>query len=270
MNKHIVFTDLDGTLLDHHTYSYEAARPGIAILKSRKIPLILVSSKTCDEMMLLHDELGLSGPFIFENGGGIVWKEEKAKGALNPHDPVIEITGRPVKDLMELFPRAEEILGFKGTPLTAMTPEEIAQSTGLSRDRARRAKIRRASLPFLLDADSPIREIDIIAAQKALEALSLSLTRGGRFYHLIGTGATKGRAVKMVLDRIDKIYNGEPITTVGIGDSQNDLAMLEAVDIPFLVRRHDGTRQKTTLPGIRFTDAAGPAGFSEAIKSLWT
>jgi len=268
MNNCIVFTDLDGTLLDHHTYSYEAARPGLEILKTRKIPLVLVSSKTWEEMVLLHDELDLSAPFIFENGGGIAWKEEKAREALSLHEPDMEITGRPAEELMELFPRAEEILGFKGTPLAAMTPKEIAASTGLPIERARLAGMRRASLPFLIDPKSPNHEIDIQSAQKKLKALSLSLTRGGRFYHLIGAGATKGRAVKMVLDHIGKIYNGEPITTVGIGDSENDLAMLETVDVPFLVRRHDGTRQKTTLPGIRFTDAAGPAGFSEAMKSL--
>jgi len=266
MNNYIVFTDLDGTLLDHHTYSYEAARPGLDFLKANNIPLILVSSKTYDEMILLHDELGLSGPFIFENGGGIAWKEEK--GALSPNEPNIEITGRSADELMELFTRVEEIFKFKGTPLAAMTPEEIAKTTGLPLDRARRAGMRRASLPFLIDDDSPVQEIDLIHGQKKLQALSLSLTRGGRFYHLIGNRTSKGRAVKMVLDRIGKIYNGEPITTVGIGDSENDLAMLEAVTIPFLVRRHDGTHQKTTQPGIRFTDAAGPGGFSEAIKSL--
>jgi hypothetical protein len=46
----VVFSDLDGTLLDHETYSFDAARPGLDALKSRGIPLILASSKTRAEM----------------------------------------------------------------------------------------------------------------------------------------------------------------------------------------------------------------------------
>ncbi len=42
----LVFTDLDGTLLNHDDYSWEAARPALEELQRQSIPLILVSSKT--------------------------------------------------------------------------------------------------------------------------------------------------------------------------------------------------------------------------------
>ena len=45
-NTAAIFSDLDGTLLDHDTYGYEPARPALALLGRKNIPLILCSSKT--------------------------------------------------------------------------------------------------------------------------------------------------------------------------------------------------------------------------------
>ena len=36
----LVFTDLDGTLLEYETYSFERALPAIRALKEKNIPLI--------------------------------------------------------------------------------------------------------------------------------------------------------------------------------------------------------------------------------------
>jgi mannosyl-3-phosphoglycerate phosphatase len=41
MKKIVVFTDLDGTLLDYYTYSFEKAMPALQLLKEREIPLII-------------------------------------------------------------------------------------------------------------------------------------------------------------------------------------------------------------------------------------
>ncbi len=267
MDKYIVFTDLDGTLLDHHTYSWEAARPGLDILRERNIPLVLVSSKTFDEMAILHGELKCNAPFIFENGGGIAWKKEPP-GESGPFR--LEITGKPARQLAEDFPRIEKLLGFSGKPLADMTPEEVARETGLPFERARLARMRRASLPFILTVNDPGFQIDLEKARDLLAETGLTLTRGGRFYHLIARGATKGSAIEMVLDHYTEISHGEHRISVGIGDSENDLAMLKVVQKPFLVRRHDGTYCKTDLPGIVTTEETGPAGFTEAMKSLWT
>lgn len=63
-----VFTDLDGTLLDHETYSWEAARPALERLELSGIPWILVTSKTRAEVELWRKQLGNRHPFIIENG----------------------------------------------------------------------------------------------------------------------------------------------------------------------------------------------------------
>ena len=67
----IVFTDLDGSLLDGTTYSYEAATPALTALREQGIPLVLVSSKTRAEMEPLRQRLVHHDPFIVENGGAV-------------------------------------------------------------------------------------------------------------------------------------------------------------------------------------------------------
>jgi mannosyl-3-phosphoglycerate phosphatase len=69
--RFLVFSDLDGTLLDHDTYSFEAALPAIRLLKEKKIPLIICTSKSSGEINRLRPLIGNIDPFISENGGGI-------------------------------------------------------------------------------------------------------------------------------------------------------------------------------------------------------
>ena len=57
--------------------------------------------------------------------------------------------------------------------------------------------------------------------------------------------------------------------SVGIGDAFNDLALLEAVDIPVLVQDTDGGYDpRIAFPGLRYADGIGPAGWNAAIASL--
>ncbi|MGH7828798.1 MAG: HAD hydrolase family protein, partial [Candidatus Binatia bacterium] len=56
----IIITDLDGTLLDESTYSFQASLPAIQRVTSQGIPLILCSSKTRSEILPLWKELALA------------------------------------------------------------------------------------------------------------------------------------------------------------------------------------------------------------------
>ena len=69
-SPYLVFTDLDGTLLDEQ-YRFDAALPAIEALRERSVPLVLASSKTLAEMVPLALSLNLTAPFIAENGGVI-------------------------------------------------------------------------------------------------------------------------------------------------------------------------------------------------------
>ncbi|HHU7986588.1 TPA: HAD-IIB family hydrolase, partial [Escherichia coli] len=47
----LVFSDLDGTLLDSHSYDWQPAAPWLSRLHEANIPVILCSSKTSAEML---------------------------------------------------------------------------------------------------------------------------------------------------------------------------------------------------------------------------
>ena len=68
-------TDLDGTLLDHETYWFDAALPALEAVKAQNIPLILASSKTTAEIAPLQKAIGIEYPAIVENGAGIYWPD---------------------------------------------------------------------------------------------------------------------------------------------------------------------------------------------------
>jgi mannosyl-3-phosphoglycerate phosphatase len=74
--KVIIFTDLDGSLLNHEDYSFAAAQASLHRIKQYCIPLIMITSKTRREVELLQREMGIREPFIIENGGGIFFTRE--------------------------------------------------------------------------------------------------------------------------------------------------------------------------------------------------
>ena len=73
----LIFSDLDATLLDHNTYSFKEAVPALKLIKKREIPLILSSSKTYEEMIVIRKKLNNHDPFIYENGSGIYFEGNK-------------------------------------------------------------------------------------------------------------------------------------------------------------------------------------------------
>jgi mannosyl-3-phosphoglycerate phosphatase len=74
MSTHkVVFTDIDGTLVDINTAQYGMkTNELISIMKEKNIPLILTSAKTRLEQNKIREDLDLLDPFIVENGGAIV------------------------------------------------------------------------------------------------------------------------------------------------------------------------------------------------------
>lgn len=64
----VIFTDLDGSLLDTETYRFDAARATLEELTACQVPMVLCASKTRAEVEPLRQELGNTDPFIIENG----------------------------------------------------------------------------------------------------------------------------------------------------------------------------------------------------------
>jgi mannosyl-3-phosphoglycerate phosphatase len=261
----LVFTDLDGTLLDHKTYRFDAARPALEALEEKNIPLILCTSKTRAEVEKLRLKIGQTHPFVPENGAAVFiprgyFSFSFSHDREDAHYLIIEF-GTPYSGLRTGLEKMKRLFPQKIRGFGDLTVEEAARVCGFSLAEARLAKKRRYDEPFILKDKNLEPQIE-----KAARALGLHLTRGSRFYHLLGAN-DKGKAVARLMD----IYrqSGDKFISIGLGDSLNDLPMLEAVDHPILVQKPDGSYDPAVkLPNLSFAPAPGPEGFRISILRL--
>jgi mannosyl-3-phosphoglycerate phosphatase len=253
----VVVTDLDGCLLDPATYRWDAARPAIEALKQRGIPLVLCSSKTRAEMEPLHADLGLDAPYVFENGGGIVFPAGAPWSRVARRDggPLLVRLSEPLRDLGRALLEIAREAGARLRGFSRLSAREVVELTGLPEADVERARRREHSEPFVLEAGSEqvVREA---AARRGLRVI-----RGGRFHHLTGE-LDKGRAVRQVLKLL------APTDSIGLGDAENDLGLLRAVDHPILVPRPGGDIDPAldaAFPSAERAPAPGPAGWNQAV-----
>lgn len=269
MPQLIVFTDLDGTLLDHHTYSWQVATPALKKLKARKVPLILCTSKTRAEVQPLTKKLGLNFPFVVENGGALYIPRNYFPFAL----PTARVhTGYQVLELGERYQKltraledAAETSGIPVKGFSRMTDKEVAKLCGLDLAEARLARRREFDEPFVLEEATAKKQERFFGA---LQQKGLRWRQGGRFLHLMGNN-DKGQAVARMIELYRQLY-GE-VTTMGLGDSANDTDFLAVVDLPVLVGRPDGSHDDAVLakvPGARCMPGIGPAGWNEAVLEV--
>ncbi|MEN8165921.1 MAG: HAD-IIB family hydrolase [Pseudomonadota bacterium] len=248
----LIFTDLDGTLLDHDSYDFTPALPAMERLKNNSIPIIPVSSKTLAELEAYIAELGLNGPVIAENGMVIRFPDQKP-----------EITPPDYQSIRELCLDWRRDPDFRFTGFADMTLMELVEATGLSRKSAQLAMQRLASEPILWQGDDEA----FARFKERVHYAGLRLLQGGRFLHLLGE-MDKGRALTRVVDWY-RSKGRHKIVTLALGDSGNDIDMLLSVDIPVIIRKKDGThldlpRREETI----ISDLPGPAGWNQAINRL--
>ncbi len=267
MTRYVVFTDLDGTLLDHDTYDYSEALLGLSVLKRTNIPLVFCSSKTRSEQEVLRRVLDISHPFIVEDGGAVYIEKEyfhfAVDASYDKDDFHVLAFGLPYEKIRETVKRVARTLGIAVKGYGDVTPADIAEATGLSIEAATRAKAREFE-ETLLSSLTP-RETKRLEA--ALQPFDLTLSRGGRFYAVKGKN-DKGAAARALVALYAR--GQEPVTTVGVGDSYNDLPLLSVVDIPILVQRPDHRWQSIALSNIKHVEGVGPVGWSRAMEALFS
>lgn len=260
----LIFTDLDGSLLDEKTYDFDPALPALRLIHSLRIPLILVSSKTRAEIEFFRRRLSLDSPFIVENGGGIFFPttfelpKDQPYERLNGYNAIV--IGRPIREVLERVSKLKERFRFKG--FSEMPPEEIASVTGLKLDEAILASKREFDEPIVLE--DPLDNSETFC-KKASE-LGLDCVPGGRFIHLF-LGGDKGRAVEVSLNIYRQLRG--PVFSIALGDSPNDISMLEVVDKAVLMQgKHCGHVNGLVHPDLIKTEGSGPGVWNKVILSF--
>ncbi|MDK3019775.1 HAD-IIB family hydrolase [Pseudodonghicola flavimaris] len=243
----IVFSDLDGTLLDHDSYSWAPAASALRALRRIGAGVVLASSKTAAEIAPLRQAIGFADwPAIVENGGGLLAPGQGAETAAGDY-PALRAR------LAALPP------GFRG--FGDMSATEIAAATGLSRDAALLAQARQFSEPGRWTGP----EAELPGFLQAAAEAGLTAQQGGRFLTLSFGGTKADRVAGILAER-------RPRHSLALGDAPNDVAMLQRTEFGVIVR-NDHAPPLPTLPGeasghIRRTGAAGPEGWAEAVLAL--
>ena len=261
----VIFTDLDGTLLDLETYSYNGALPSIEQLRSQEVPIIFCSAKTRAEQEVYRKELQINDPFIVENGGAIFisqgyfpldFEYHKAKDGYQ----VIEL-GIPYNRIREILAQVRNDTGVNFRGFGDMSAEEVASLTSLDLEAAQQAKAREYDETLNLE-ETPEEVNEVL---NAIKGKGLNYTSGGRYYDVTGPN-DKGKATRILIDLFNR--KSGPIKTIGIGDSPNDLPMLSAVDIPILVQKPRGTWEEIDIPHLRRAEGIGPEGWARAVEEI--
>jgi mannosyl-3-phosphoglycerate phosphatase len=257
----IVFSDLDQTLLDGRDYSHAEAVPGLALLEEQDIPLVLCTSKTRAEVEFHRRRLNNCHPFVVENGGAVYIPADYFGFDFDydrrTADCLVLELGIPYRVMVRALAELKRKTGLPFRGFSDMTIREVASRCRLSLRQAAWAKRREYDEPFLIPAPEAVAAV--------IDAADIPITQGGRFFHL--ATSDKGRAVSMLMALFKRSHPAA--VSVGIGDAFNDLSLLEAVDIPILVRGADGGYdERVACPGLRYADSVGPAGWNAAITDL--
>ena len=247
----LVFSDLDGTLIDHHSYDWTPARPALEALRHCAAGVVLASSKTAPEIRQLRVEMGLQDwPAIVENGAGILPAHAETLADAPQYRAIRAALAALPSDLRGAF-----------TGFGDMSVEDVMQATGLTHEAAVLAQQRSFSEPGLWRGTSAQRS----AFQQELAARHITLIEGGRFLTL-SFGNDKVQQMREIIEQI------RPDHTVALGDAPNDIQMVQAADLGVIV--NNPTRAPLPLLAgeaegrIKRTELAGPSGWNAAILAL--
>ncbi|TCK65678.1 HAD-IIB family hydrolase [Curtobacterium sp. PhB136] len=252
----MVVTDLDGTLLDHHDYSFDAALPLLDRLRADGVPVVFCSSKTVAEITALQERTGLVGsPFVAENGAVVVGHDGRT------------LTGPADGGLERLLAALDDLRGaldLHCETFSTVTDEVVATWTGLDVQAAADARRREASEVLLWRSEDDDQAGEFRAG---LTAAGLDLVRGGRFWHVLPAGCDKGAAVRTLVADHERRTGNTP-RTIGLGDGPNDTALLDAVDLAVVVRGHGpapGPLADDRPERVHRTTSPAPQGWTEGL-----
>ncbi|WP_281954588.1 HAD-IIB family hydrolase [Pseudophaeobacter arcticus] len=251
LHRLMVFTDLDGTLIDHVTYRWDAAQQALTALQRLSAAVVLASSKTAAEIGALRSDLELEDwPAIVENGAGI----------LSPHGKCVPQAAhyQAVRSVLDGLPGPLRRC-FRG--FGDVTADQLVEMTGLARPQAKLAQQRAFSEPGQWLGTAQQRS-DFLAY---LLEQGVTAQQGGRFLTLSFGGNKADQLLKIV-------QSYQPQHTIALGDAPNDIQMLEKVDFGVVV----ANPHRAPLPLLKGeargqilrTKEAGPVGWNTAVLQL--
>lgn len=277
--RHLIFTALEGALVDPRTDSFSGAEEALSELARRHVAFILLTSRTRAEIEPIRRKLEHNHPFVTENGGGIFFPDGyfniRIPRAMRVGRYLSIAQGRPYVEVCAALDEIAEECGVGVAGFHHMSVREIADNTGLRPRNAECARAREFDEPFFFTS------ADDLAIARFVEAArnrGFDARRGPTFWHL-SSGCDAARAVRL-LAQIFRDATRTKLRLIGIGGSEEDLPWLRAVDVPVLLPHiPPNTRESVNDPasvGKNFgrnktpitANASGPSGWNETILNI--
>lgn len=264
----LVFTDMDGSLLDHYSYSHGAADPMLKQLEQDDIPVIPTTSKTRAELLHLRRTLNNPHPFIVENGAAVFipqgYFKQQPAGTRLVENFWVKSFCAPRQQWLDLILDNWADFSDDFTTFAESSIEEIAEMTDLQPDEAKRASLREYGEPVKWDGD----EEQLKRFSWVLERKGAYIQQGARFIHVSGK-TDKGRAIQWLALEYMRQPTVSDCYTVAIGDGKNDIAMLEAADHALVIRSpvHDPL-QLSRPDCVVVSEGFGPVGWAEGMAFI--
>ena len=255
--KILIFTDLDGSLLDKETFKFDVIKDYFKELVRNGIIIIPNSSKTEAELLDFNEQNNLDLSFIADNGSSI-HRLNKIHQNL-PDKIIISRTKDEIRNIYE-----ENIsLDFKNkiTHILELEIEKQQKILELPLDKVKLAIKRDHSLPIKFNGT----EIEKNEFTKILKNSGLTIQTGGRIMNVCDN-VNKSIAMSKALQLIRKQLDDE-IITIGVGDNENDIEMIKQTNYPCLVKNDNFNSSLINIDNLIKSSQLSPLGWADVIKT---
>ena len=224
----LIFTDLDGSLLNHNNFEFKEIKSFILKCLDNGVRIIPNSSKTKTEIEHFFYQLGKELPYILENGAAV-----HNLNLLNSNFKLKDnslILSRSISEILEVFnTTVPKEFRKRCNFIQDMTKDEQMQSLGLNEKYLPLALKRDYSIPLIFDGSPSTKN----KFSLFLKSLGLKLHEGGRVFNICDD-CSKGFAMQSVVEKLKTQFLANPYTIV-VGDSPNDISMLEQSNQPCVI-----------------------------------
>ena len=264
----IIFTDLDACLLDD-SYSFWAANEAIGKITEMNIPLVFNSSKTLDELTFIAKQFPKAPFIIAENGTNLAVPIDSPLANIIHSNETISgykcIYDRGVREgIMGIINMLKSKYNYRFRCFSTMSDLEISNLTGLDLDSTARAKNRISTEPIIWEGSKEEwREF-----KGVLSSLSIKAVLGGQFIHLMNNGYDKGLGMINMLSLFKQHSPKLNWVSVALGDSPNDIPMLENADYPIVIPNPKHGTLGINNPNGHVSDLFSSQGWNEAMLNF--
>ena len=266
----IVVTDLDASLMDAN-YSYEAAHEALDLIHQREIPLILNSSKTLSELIAITGHWNWqSKPFLIGENGACLGipkshqASEQIKAVKEEKDYCFVYNIGAYERILKHAKELKLSYNYQFFGFSDLSNSELCTLTGLTPPEAARAKERSCTEPIVWkDSEAAFSKFS-----EELKTRNIQSIRGGQFIHLMEDTHDKSTGMEALLSIFQSLYPNTIWESLAIGDSANDIPMLEKATHALIIPNPSHGTLKLERTDYSLASKYATAGWNQAILKI--